>query len=86
MEIDTRKDKSLCQVTRCPNRAVVWAVMLRQDCPVREAPFISVGLCKKHVEILKKAQKKERESAQRFMLPPFELEAAKKLLKDAGCR
>jgi len=80
MEIDTRKDKPLCQIPRCPNPADVWAMMLRQDCPVREEPLILVGLCKKHVERLKKAQKKE--SAQPPMLLPFELEAAKKLLKD----
>ena len=56
MEIDTRKDKSLCQVLNCPNRAVVWETMLRQDCPVSEGPFILVGFCKKHVERAKKAQ------------------------------
>lgn len=62
MEIDTRKDESLCQVPRCPNCAVACAVMLQQGRPyVGEGPFITVRFCKKHLEILKKAQKKEKE-------------------------
>jgi len=60
MDICTRKDKSLCQIPRCPNRAVAWAMMVRQDCPVGEDRVISVGLCEKHLKILKKAQKKEK--------------------------
>ncbi|GAJ19606.1 unnamed protein product [marine sediment metagenome] len=61
MKVDTRKDESLCQIPQCPNRAVVAAVMLRQDRPVGEEPFITVVLCEKHLKVLKKAQKKEKE-------------------------
>ena len=59
MEVDTSKDESLCQVRGCPNCRFVWAMMLREDYPDGQDPFIRVGLCKKHLNKLSKAQRQK---------------------------
>ena len=57
LEIDTQKHDSTCQVAACSEPIVSWQVLCLYE--LTTSPFVTVGLCKGHLDVLKKLTREE---------------------------